>query len=335
MPELLSKFQLFMINIHTMSKYNKQRLFEVMGVVDKTFKPRLNEEIETDEFFPITTPVGSEDDRLFVGIVNQGIDSHLEGFTRSKFTIEDGSIGKRRKFNFHQSELPILIRRLEELGTEEALSWKEDIENYDNNINEMIGENESNKNIYKGQYGYYTIDKPIIPDAIEVISQNPEAIKFTDKQSYEELANQQKYFSASHSHCFYSPEEQEQWYKSGNKYSDMDSEQSDILFNTGHELVQVWDNKNNIGYVVPSKRNKEGISEEQEEFVPHGSYTVSNSGGYEVMLNDAGDAARVRDAYGSDNPETSDWLEIVYVSGKPVIDPSGYNIPLSHVMRIR
>lgn len=82
---------------------------------------------ETDEFFPITTPLGSEDDRLFVSVVNQGIDSHLEGFTKSKFDKQ----GNRRVFNFHTSELPILLRRLEDVGTEEALSWKSDIENYE------------------------------------------------------------------------------------------------------------------------------------------------------------------------------------------------------------
>jgi len=84
-----------------------------------------------------------------------------------------------------------------------------------------------------------------------------------------------------------------------------------------------------------------------EEFIPNGSYTISNSGGYEIMLNDSGDAAKVRDAYGSDNPKTSDWLEIEYVNsedgelddeGYPeteaVIDPNGYNIPLNQVMRI-
>lgn len=120
---------------------------------------------------------------------------------------------------------------------------------------------EENKNIFKGKYGYLTIDEPIIPDAIQVISQNPNAIKFTDKQSYDEFANQQRYFSASHSHAFYSPEEMEEWRKSGNRYKDPDSEQSDILFNTGHEPVQVWDNKNQIGYVVPSERNKEGVQE--------------------------------------------------------------------------
>ncbi len=86
--------------------------------------------------------------------------------------------------------------------------------------------------------------------------------------------------------------------------------------------------------------------DEDEEFVVHGHYTVSNSGGYEIMLSDSGDAARVRDAFGSENPETSDWLEIEYVTdeegepdedgnlpSEPVIDPEGYNIPLNLVMR--
>ena len=81
-------------------------------------------------------------------------------------------------------------------------------------------------------------------------------------------------------------------------------------------------------------------------FIPSGYYTVSNSGGYEIMLSDDGEAAKVRDAFGSDNPETSDWLNIEYVTnedgevddqGYPeterVIDPNGYNIPLNQVMR--
>ena len=80
---------------------------------------------------------------------------------------------------------------------------------------------------------------------------------------------------------------------------------------------------------------------EDEPFVPHGSYTVSNSGGYEVMLSDDGSMAKVKDAFGSDNPEISDWLEIEYVPNEdtgemePVIDPNGYNIPLSQTMRMR
>ena len=101
----------------------------------------VNEETpeQNQDFLEITAPVGSEDDKLFVGVVNQGIDSHLEGFVKSKFDVKKGSLSNRRVFNFHKSELPILLRRLDDVGTEEALQWKTDIENYDENLNEMIG----------------------------------------------------------------------------------------------------------------------------------------------------------------------------------------------------
>lgn len=90
--------------------------------------------------------------------------------------------------------------------------------------------------------------------------------------------------------------------------------------------------------------NDENNFEMEEEFVPNGTYTVSNSGGYEIMLSPDGSAAKVRDAFGSDNPQVSDWLEIEYVETdefdedghpemEPVIDPNGYNIPLNMVMR--
>ncbi len=97
------------------------------------------EQEETSEFLPITAPVGSPDDKLFTDIVNQGIDSHLEGFTKSKFEIKNASTGNRKVFNFHKSEIPILIRRLQELGTPEADQWADDIQNYDKNIQEIAG----------------------------------------------------------------------------------------------------------------------------------------------------------------------------------------------------
>jgi len=90
-----------------------------------------------DEFFEITAPVNSEDERLFINIVNQGIDSSLEAFTKSKFDVRQGDFTTRRVFNFHKSELPILLRRLRNLGTEEGDSWADDIENYDENLYEM------------------------------------------------------------------------------------------------------------------------------------------------------------------------------------------------------
>jgi hypothetical protein len=82
-----------------------------------------------------------------------------------------------------------------------------------------------------------------------------------------------------------------------------------------------------------------------EEFVAHGGYCVSNSGGYLIQLSDCGSCARVKDAFGSDNPVVSDWMEIESVESEEideegfpefdsVIDPSGYNINLNEVMRI-
>ena len=73
---------------------------------------------------------------------------------------------------------------------------------------------------------------------------------------------------------------------------------------------------------------------EDQNFIAHGCYTISNSGGYLIELSDCGDSARVKDNYGSDNPQISDWLEIEYVTDEATIDPNGYNIPLNLVMRI-
>lgn len=80
------------------------------------------------EFVEITTPIGSEDFALLAGIVNVGIDSHLEGFTRSEFgEITDHEPARRYRFNFHRSEMPILKRRLSEVGTEAADMWGVDL----------------------------------------------------------------------------------------------------------------------------------------------------------------------------------------------------------------
>jgi len=51
--------------------------------------------------------------------VNQGIDAHLEGFTRSKF--DNG------KVNIHPEEMTTLLRRLYEDGSEEAWRLRTDI----------------------------------------------------------------------------------------------------------------------------------------------------------------------------------------------------------------
>jgi hypothetical protein len=77
----------------------------------------------------------------------------------------------------------------------------------------------------------------------------------------------------------------------------------------------------------------------KSKFTVHGHYTVSNWGGYEIMLSRDGESARVRDAYGSKFPKTSRWLKIEYMPDADdgmdlVIDPEGYNIPLGLVMSV-
>lgn len=114
-------------------------------------------------------------------------------------------------------------------------------------------------NIYTNKYHITTIEKPIIPDAIEVISNNPNATEFHDKGSYDSFASQQHYFSASHSHCFYTEEEYNEFSRNGSQYVDPNSKESDILFETGHEVVQVWDNKNNIGFVIPADKTDSNV----------------------------------------------------------------------------
>jgi len=95
--------------------------------------------------------------------------------------------------------------------------------------------------------------------------------------------------------------------------------------------------------------NKKILSEgrydnDADEFTPHGYYTVSNSGGYEIELHVSGDAARLR-SFNGGQPVVTDWLEIEHVQiddvddegdqeSIPVIDPNGYNIPLNMVMRM-
>ena len=53
--------------------------------------------------------------------VNQGIDSYLEGFTRSKFDNKTGNV------NIHPAEMSILLRRLLEDGSDEAMDLRQDI----------------------------------------------------------------------------------------------------------------------------------------------------------------------------------------------------------------
>ena len=88
------------------------------------------ESVQNDEFFEISVYAGSDDFKLFQEVIDQGIDSHLEGFTKSNFTYSNG----RHYFNFHKSELDILLRRLQEMWEasedDNIYQWIEDMNYY-------------------------------------------------------------------------------------------------------------------------------------------------------------------------------------------------------------
>ena len=88
--------------------------------------------LDTD-YLKIEVHPASDDFRLFESLVNQGIDAHLEGFTLSEFGFRRyDSLGLRAYFNFHLSEIHLLIRRLEESpdADQRVASLIRDLENH-------------------------------------------------------------------------------------------------------------------------------------------------------------------------------------------------------------
>ena len=71
--------------------------------------------------------VGSDDHKIFANVINKGIDSRLEAFTKSEFKELNGRI----YLSFNPSEFGLLLRRLCEL--EDSFSYSEDHEeNWEN-----------------------------------------------------------------------------------------------------------------------------------------------------------------------------------------------------------
>jgi len=103
----------------------------------------------------------------------------------------------------------------------------------------------------------YNIKLPIIPDAIQVMSKNPSAIKFTNKNEFDDFLKKQKYFNASYSHCYYSKEDYELSKKGDSRFMEKNTGVSEsnrgcVLKKDSGDLVAIWDEKNQIGYIVPS-----------------------------------------------------------------------------------
>lgn len=75
------------------------------------------------EHLKISCRIYSDDYKMFADIINQGIDSRLEAFTRSSFKQSD----TRLNMIFSTYEVSILLRRLLELEDIAAGQWVDDI----------------------------------------------------------------------------------------------------------------------------------------------------------------------------------------------------------------
>lgn len=97
------------------------------------------------DFFPIETPYSSKDYEIMKNVVNKGIDSHLSGFVKSKFTKSPHHSNKFL-WNIHTSELPILYRRLEDLynqtGDDDYDSFLNDVQHVANTADTAIAQGE-------------------------------------------------------------------------------------------------------------------------------------------------------------------------------------------------
>lgn len=88
---------------------------------------------------------------------------------------------------------------------------------------------------------------PIIQEIINTISKNKNAIKFTNKKEFKTFLNNQKYFSASYSHCFQSENDFND-FLNGKNTTDNES----ILLKNCGNIVAIWNNKKSIGFIIPS-----------------------------------------------------------------------------------
>jgi len=95
------------------------------------------------DFFPIETPYDSEDYKLMKSVINKDTDSNSSGFVKSEFR-KSPNFNNKFLWNIHESELPILYKRLEELynetGNSDYESLLNDIQNVADNLKTAISD---------------------------------------------------------------------------------------------------------------------------------------------------------------------------------------------------
>ena len=108
-------------------------------------------------------------------------------------------------------------------------------------LKESIIESISERKLNKSRIHIPKLDKPIVGDAIKILSNIKSAEKYTNVNNFKSKLNSYKYFSGSLSHAYDSQAK----YKGG-----VPNLNSVIMKDTG-DLIAVWDDVNSIGYIIP------------------------------------------------------------------------------------
>jgi len=126
-----------------MKEYGKQRLFEMMNKVDKRFKINENLDLNNDvdfededidpNYIQFEVELDSKDYELLKNIINGALNKGSY-FKKSKIGTRHYDDGRVTAFfNFHISEIPLLLKYLNELYIEtndpDVKIWIEKIEN--------------------------------------------------------------------------------------------------------------------------------------------------------------------------------------------------------------
>jgi hypothetical protein len=114
----MNKLAQMAVKDETQDTDEKMLSFSFGTTPEDVIKKRVN--IETPKGYSMQ--IKNQDEwKTISDVVNQGIDSHLEGFTRSKFDHNTG------KCIIHPEEMTTFLRRLYEAGDDSSWSLRGDI----------------------------------------------------------------------------------------------------------------------------------------------------------------------------------------------------------------
>lgn len=97
-------------------------------------------------------------------------------------------------------------------------------------------------------------------------------------------------------------------------------------------IEEMYVSIDNISDHIESEIKEIEKYEEENKFVMHGAFLITNTMGYEIMLSDNKESAKLRWYLSNGTKNVTEWLDIEYVNDHNVIDPKGYNIPLDLVI---